>query len=193
MTRRQKWIVAALAFADIIVVLVFIVLGARHSSSSTVLRPAVTDRPETPTPISGEERPLETPQRGGPSLMGTKQSACEWEAVQLMARVGLVGTVLLSPGGSLCFDITHSLAPDQAVDWAAQSAWTAFDIARILYGSGTCESFAQVEITILAEREQGCARISASANTEDLVAFAAGELSEAEFIARVTYATSRVP
>jgi hypothetical protein len=196
MTRRQKRIVAALAFANIIVLLAFIVLGIRRFSSSTALPPAVTDRPETPTATSGEARPAETPRRGDPSLVGTigpEQSACEWKAAQLMAQVGLVGTVLLSPGGSLCFDITHPLAPDQAFDQAAQSAWTAFDIAIILRGSGTCTSFTEVQITIMAEGEQGDARITASASTKDLVAFGAGELSETEFIERVDYATHRPP
>ena len=193
MTRRQKWIVAALAFADIIVILALIVLGTSRNGASTVLPPTPTDRPENHTLSSVEASPVETPQHGGLFLLAVRRSTCEWKAAQLLAQAGLGGTVVLSPGGSLCFNITFPLVRDHAIDQAAQSAWTAFDIALILNGSRTCDSFTQVEITIMAEGDQTDTRISASASTMDLVAFDAGELSEAEFIERVTYATTRLP
>jgi len=119
-----------------------------------------------------------------------------------------------TPRGSLHFQIAYPLASDQAVDAdidhasadidrasadidrasaAAQSVWTAFDVALALQEQeARCTIFTQVEVTVLIQNGQTDTRISASVRTADLVAFHAGELSEDDFIDRVTYATSAV-
>jgi hypothetical protein len=105
----------------------------------------------------------------------------------MLAQAGLGGTVTLSTNGALIFEITYPLAPDQTTDDAAQETWTAFDIALALHEQG-CPTFTQVEVTILTHHSQ----INASVSTSDLIAFASDELSQDQFIERVTYIHSTV-
>ena len=143
--------------------------------------------------------------------------ACEWEATQRLAEAGLGGTVRLIPNGPLRFEITYPpdaqetpsvstrgtsvstqgtstsifARNDRGAGLAAQSVWTAFDIATDVL-SGTlqqeeCPTFTRVEVTIFVHSTQ----IHASVRTPDLVALSTGELSEAEFIERVTYHSQR--
>ena len=192
MTGRQKRVLAMLALADVMVVagLIFSLadsgrLGARRAPA-------------------GWEPPHE---------------ACEWEATQRLAEAGLGGTVRLMPNGALRFEITYppdaqeiprfarndKQDTDRGAGLAAQSVWTAFDIAtecmRVstpVSGPGAlsnpdvlsgplqeeeCPTFTRVEVTILVHSTQ----IHASVRTPDLVALSTGELSEIEFIERVTY------
>ena len=123
-----------------------------------------------------------------------------------MAQAGLGGTVTLTSGNSLRFEITQSLSHPvtQSPNEAAQSVWTAFDVALALQEQeDECATFTQVEVTILAvrlnahdEAHSGQTdafsswQIYASVSAADLEAFSAGELSENEFIERVTYTTS---
>jgi len=163
MTPKQKRIVATLVIADIAVILMLVVLTTRPAG----------DRPSPPPPSH-------TPP--------FSQQTCEWRATQLLAQAGLGGTVTLTPDGLLRFGITYPLAPHQTADDAAQLVWTAFDIALALREQEeACAAFSQVEVTVLAHDDQTNTQISASVSTTDLIAFGAGELSEAEFIARVTY------
>jgi len=178
MTPRQKRFIATLAIADIVVILALVVLVARPSSTSRSSLP----HSRTPTP---------------------PQQTCQWQAVQLLTQAGLGGTVTLTPGGPLRFEIIHPIAPGQTVDEAAQSVWTAFDVALALQEQeNECAVFTQIKVIILAVRpgahdeahsSQADAlnswQISANVSTADLVAFSAGELSEDEFIERVTYTT----
>jgi len=112
---------------------------------------------------------------------------CQWQAAQHLAQAGLGGTVTSSPDGVLLFEITHTLAPGQTANDAAQLVWTALDVVLALDRAGECGSFTQVEITILAQGDQVATRVSARVSAADLAAFGAGELSEDEFIERVTY------
>jgi hypothetical protein len=106
----------------------------------------------------------------------------------------------LIPNGPLRFEIIYPPDPQDSYiesGLAAQSVWTAFDIATgVLTGPGVlsgplqqeeCPTFTRVEVTIFVHSTQ----IHASVRTPDLVAFSAGELSEAEFIKRVTYHSQR--
>jgi len=186
MTLRQKRILAMLALADVMVVagLIFSIFGRLPTATA----PAAWEPPHQP---------------------------CEWEATQRLAEAGLGGTVRLIPNGPLRFEITYPPDPqegykeiprfarnDRGAGLAAQSVWTAFDIATEVYAgeytrlstpvSGRlqeeeCPTFTRVEVTILVHSTQ----IQASVRTLDLVALSAGELSEAEFIERVTYHSQR--
>jgi hypothetical protein len=168
MTLKQKHIVAILAIADILVIVALVVLLTRPPGTS----PSPHSRPQAPSAL---------------------QQACQWRATQLLARAGLGGTATLTPDGPLRLRIMYPLAPGQTVDEAAQSVWTAFDVALALQEQAAeCAIFTTVEITILARNDQPDTQIDASVSVEDLVAFNAGELSEDAFIERVTYATSTV-
>jgi hypothetical protein len=164
MTPRQKRIIAILAVADIVVILALMVL---------VTHPAGTD----PSSLSASHTPT------------TPQQTCQWQATQLLARAGLGGTVTMAPDGPLRFEIAHPLAPGQTADEAAQSAWTAFDVALALWEQQeACAIFTRVEVTILAHDTQTETQINVSVSQADLLAFDAGELSEDQFIERVSYA-----
>ena len=166
MTLGQKRIIAILAIADVAVILALIVLVTRP--------PGTRHPPSTPT------HALSSPPR-----------TCQWRATQLLARAGLGGTVALTSDGSLHFEVTYPLAPGQTVDEAAQATWTAFDVALALREQETeCATFTQVKVTILVQADQSYTQIRASVSAADLAAFSAGELSEEQFLERVTYATS---
>ena len=144
--------------------------------------------------------------RRAPAGWEPPHQACEWEATQRLAQAGLGGTVTLIPNGPLRFEIMYP-PEGQEIPWtstsifarndrgagAAQSVWTAFDIATGLLSGPVqeeeCPTFTRVEVTIFVHSTQ----IHASVRTADLVALDAGELSEAEFIERVTYETMRNP
>jgi len=179
MTPRQKRIVAVLAIANIVVMLALRVAQTYHFGSSPAALPK-------PTPA-------------------LSQQTCQWQATQRLAQGGLSGTVALTPQRigketdnhrrALRFAIMYSLAPGQTVDEAAQSVWTAFDIALALLEE-ECAIFSRVEVVIIAHDGMAEAgrleslphtTINASVSTADLVAFNSGTLSEDEFIERVTY------
>ena len=172
MTSKQKRIIAALAVANTIVVLTLVVLVTRPS----VTAPSLPSHSHTPTL---------------PHTPALPQESCQWKATQLMAQAGLGGTVALTPGGPLRFEIACTLAPGQTADEAAQLVWTAFDVALAL-DEDECDLFTEVEVAILAQGIQTDTHISASVSAADLAAFSAGELSENEFIERVTYMSGKL-
>jgi len=173
--------------------------GARQRSVGPTLSPAETDQ--------GKASASKTP----------SQEICQWKAAQLLAQAGLCGIVTLSPDGSLRFEIVPgSSAPTAAVgpplapgetadeakqlDDAAQLVWVAFDVVLATQEQeDKCNPFTQVEVTILAHSSQVTTRrpqrsgVSASVSAVDLLAFNAGELSEVEFIERVTYTITPLP
>jgi hypothetical protein len=209
MTPRQKDIISALALANAIVIVAWIVL---------------VTRPSYPDPMSVSPAPT-------PTLAYWK---CQWQATQLLAQAGLGGTVTPTSDGLLHFEISSPIAhpdsdpPDRnldAVGEAAQAVWTVFDVALALQERAdqnpadqnradqnpedVCPLFTRIQVTILAARPGAQAaadaadplirrdqlipsdmRISASVSAADLAAFGAGELSEDEFIDRVTYTIS---
>lgn len=166
MTQRQKRIIAILTVANIVVILALLSLVSHPFGTGRSPLPP----PHTPTP---------------------PQQACQWHATQLLARAGLGGTAALAPDGSLRFEIAYPLAPDQMADEAAQSAWTAFDVALALGKQHkACATFTRVEVTILAHDTQTETQINASVSQADLLAFDAGELSDDQFIERVSYSIS---
>jgi hypothetical protein len=168
MTPRQRHIIAILAVADIVVILALLVLMSRPPGASS-------------SPSTASHTPT------------SPRQACQWQATQLLARTGLGGTVALTPDGPLRFEIAYPLAPGQTADEVAQSVWTAFDIAMALAlqePEGKCAIFTQVEVTILAQDSRADTQISASVSVTDLMDLDAGELSEDQFIERVTYSTS---
>jgi hypothetical protein len=165
MTPRQKRILAILATANFIVILALTVLA--------------TQRPGTDTspPAHSDAATL-------------AQQTCQWQATRLLARAGLGGTVTLAPDGLLRFEITHPLTPDQRADKAAQSVWTAFDIALALQQQEECALFSRIQVTISAHSDQADVQIQASVNAVDLTAYHVGELSQDQFVERVAYTTS---
>ena len=166
MTTRQKRTIAILAVADIVAILALVVLVTHPATTGLSSSPA----PHTPT---------------------TPRQTCQWRATQLLARAGLGGTVTLTPDGPLRFEIAYPLTPGQTADEAAQSVWTAFDVALALQEQEEeCAIFTEVEVTIIAHDIQTGTRVSASVSVADLMAFDVGELSEDRFIERVTYSTS---
>ncbi len=185
MTPRQKRTIAILAIADIAVILALVVLVTRPSGTA----PSLLPHSHTPTPPHSH-----TPTPPHSYTPTPPQQTCQWQATQLLARAGLGGTLALPPDGSLRFEIAHPIAPGQTADEAAQLVWTAFDVALALQEQeNECATFTQVEVTILAHSSQTNTQISASVSAADLVAFSAGELSEDEFIERVTYTTTIPP
>jgi hypothetical protein len=171
MTPRQRLIVGVLVVANAAVILAIVAL---------VTRPGVSPVPSfanTPSPASS---PSSSP---APVLPPTD---CRWRATQLLAQAGLGGTVVITSDGSLEFDIPYTLEPDQMVDEAAQTIWTAFDVALALR-EYRCVAYSQVRVTILAHGDQVDIQINAAVSTADLVAYGAGALSEDEFIDTVIY------
>lgn len=197
MTTKQKLIVATLATASGIVILVMVVLITRSLNAATPSPhpPTLTGEPSepnrvTPTPSSSAKLTSEPPRPQTLTPVAPLLETCQWNAAQLLAYTGLRGAVTLTPDGLLRFDITYLLALDQTADEAAQLVWTAFDVALALIES-ECSPFTQVQVTV--HSDQPDLRISASVSAADLAAFGAGELSENEFIERVTYTTSSNP
>lgn len=123
---------------------------------------------------------VETLTTGG--LAGPARATCQWQAAQQMVQVGLGGSVTLSAGDTLHFEIAAALAPGQTTDDAAQLVWTAFDVALAL--PDEC-AFTQVEVTIRVQ--DSATMLHASVAAADLAAYGTGALTEDEFIARVTY------
>jgi hypothetical protein len=184
MTPKQKQIIGILAIANVVVILTMV--GLMVHPTGTAAPPASPSL----TPIS----PL-------PTCQAPPNPTVVWQTTRLLAQAGLGGTVTLTPGGSLRFDI---VAPDGmvraastsenegTVDEAAQSVWTAFDIALALQArmqetEGVCAAFTEVQVTILVRSEQTDTQIQASVSVSDLMAYDTGELSEDAFIERVTY------
>jgi hypothetical protein len=111
---------------------------------------------------------------------------CRWQATQLLAQAGLGGTVVITGDGSLEFDIPYALEPGQALDEAAQTIWTAFDVALALRDY-QCMVYSQVSVVISVHDDHADVQINAAVSTADLVAYGAGSLSEDEFIDTVIY------
>jgi hypothetical protein len=198
MTSKQKRIIVVLALVNGVIILALVMLVTRPSSIRYNLSPGPSPR---------DTLPLST------AASGTlPQGACQWDATQLLAQAGLGGTVTLTSDGAsdhgiLRFEIAYRLMQDQAaveaeqIDEAAQLVWAAFDVALAM-NEKACDSFTQVEVSIIGQSGQTSLssvepnnetevptswQISASVSTADLVAFGANELSEDEFIQRVTY------
>jgi hypothetical protein len=203
MTPKQKLFIAALVIANGVVILTLIALVARspRTSPSPLPTPAIktptlrgsikppTQAVETPTAkATRPKRPTQTPQDTASTPATPLPETCQWKATQLLAQAGLGGTVTSAPDSTLRFDIVHPLAPGQTADEAAQSVWTAFDIALALVEQeDECDLLGQIEVAILAQGSLTDTQINANVSIADLVAFGAGELTEEEFAARVTY------
>ncbi len=179
MTPRQKRIVTALAVVTIVVIVALVLLV---TLSLRAIPPSIpASSLETSTPHESSLLADEAL-----TAAASLPAGCQWRAAQLMAEAGLGGTVALSPDGILRFDVVYPLALDQPIDEAAQATWLVFDVALALVGDG-CDTFSQVEVAIRARNDQGDVLINASVSAPDLIAFGAGELTEDEFIHRVTY------
>jgi len=192
MTPKQKRIIAALALANGFIILALVVLitppfSTRHHPFGGVY-------PERSRRAQGRPLPTSAP---GVLPQGTCQtppslgSGEAWDATQLLAQAGLGGTATLNRDGVLRFEIACPCAPGQTADEVAQLAWVAFDVALALSEDDECSSFNQVAVSITSQTDHGACpyywQVSASVSMADLVAFSAGELSEDEFVERVTY------
>jgi hypothetical protein len=196
MTANQKRTVAIRVMAGMIVVLVLTVLVSRPFETRVSLLTTPTDGSES-TPV-GQSSDL---------TVLPLQEDCRWKAAQMLAQVGLGGTVTVDDASnSLGFEIVHTRSPGEMADEAAQLVWAVFDVVLVLQEQAC--TFASVDVTILSIRsnpsdspdtnvddqeEEPSLQIRASVSVADLLAFDAGELSEEEFIQRVTFDTSPLP
>lgn len=166
MTPKQKSVIAALAVANLVVILGMTALMI-HLARMTTL--------PLPTPVLTAAT---TPGRPAHPADET----CQWQAAQQMAQAGLSGSVTLTPDAVLRFEIATTLAPGHTADDAAQLVWMAFDVALAL--EDVC-AFTRVEVTIRVQ--DTATTLHASVSATDLAAYGSGALSEAEFIDRVAY------
>jgi len=166
-TTRQKLIIAALAAADIVVILAIALLYVHY----TVYQPL-------PEPVSA----------------AFESHNCRWQTAVLMAQARLSGTATITSDDTLRFEIIYPLTQEQQADQAAQAIWDAFDVAWALQSQyRSCATFARVEVVVTARREHqetDEASFSAVASVTDLVALYTGSLSEETFIERVSYSVS---
>lgn len=163
MSTRQKCIIAALAVADIVVILI-VALYVLHTT-----RYLFSD----------------------PSSFAFESSDCRWHMALLMAQAGLSGKASLDSSKTLRIEITYPLAPEQQVDEAAQAMWIAFDAVWTLQSHyPACAAFNRVEVTVTAQQGQGGAVLKAAVSAADLAALNAGNLSEEAFIERTSYSVS---
>jgi hypothetical protein len=188
MNPRQKRIVFVLVAANLVVILGLVLWISQALNPASTVQGGGTATasvgPVVPTDRGASMASSPEPTGPAPSLPPASSEACQWRAAQLLTGVGLDGAVSVS-GDTLRFDIAYPLAPGQTVDEAAQAVWPAFDVALALMEEA-CGSFSQIEVVVLAQGSQ-TVRTSAQVSAEDLVAFAAGEMSEDAFIQRVTY------
>ncbi len=168
MTPRQKRIIIALIIANVAVILALATLMRLMAHSAT---PTVS-----------------------PPDLSRWQADCEWQAAQHLAQAGMGGTVTLAPSGALHVALVHPVPPDHLapaqatdLDEAAQSVWTAFDVALALQKRPECAGFTQVQVVIRAHSPLTDTRISATVSSSDLSAYGSGTLSETAFIERVNY------
>ncbi len=166
MTGKQKALIAALAVADLAVVLGLALV-------------MLNSRPVTPEPP--------------PALPPT----CRWEAARLLAQAGVGGTTATT-GGMLRFDLAVPLAPrveiTTGVEQAAQTVWTAFDVALALHGREECAAFEGVSVAVaVVDGGRTVGHIAAQVPTAALLAFDRGTLSEEDFIGLVTYSAAVTP
>jgi hypothetical protein len=204
MTRKQKRIVAALALANVLIILALAVLVTRISGDREPHRPRSGEAPFPGPGTLPSAEPRTGPQGAGQASAGsdsggTTRAGEAWQATQLLAQAGLGGTVTLNSEGTLYVEIASPYVPGQTADEVAQLAWVVFDVALALStssgqaldtGDGR-DSFNQVAVSITSPADRGGSpapwRIHASVSMVDLQAFSTGELSEDEFVERVTY------
>ena len=170
MNRKQKRTIITLALANLIVLVALAVTVTNQVS----LVPADSDTVQPSSPYSSPTPPPP------PSL-------CQWQATQMMAQTGLMGSAILTPGGTLQFRLAYPLRANQRPDTAAQAVWDAFDIALALQQQAICADFTQIEVIIQANSPLTDTLIRASVPSVDLHAYARGTISETTFIERVTY------
>ena len=188
MKPEQKRVVAVLAAANVIVILVLVLWISHSLSNRSAPLPTAASQIDTPveTRVNTAPAPTDSQSTDAPLSTTSSYGACQWEAVQRLARAGLDGAVTLTSDGTLRFDIVYPLVPGQTTDEAAQSIWLAFDIALVLVEE-ECDFFTQVEVIVLAQGNSTGTRISARVSTTDLIASGAGDLSDDEFTERVIY------
>ena len=167
MTRKQKHIIAVLAIVNLAIILTLVALTTRST-------------PKLPTPQIPTLSHSQTPKLG--------LDDCQWRATQLLAQAGLGGTITRTANDSLDLEINYPLAPSQTADDVAQTVWTAFDVVMALQESpGRCPAFTRIQVTIRACNDHSDIQINANTSAADLFAFGAGDLSQDEFIGRVTF------
>lgn len=198
MKPKQKRIVAVLVTANVIIILGLVLWVSQTLNTEPPSMPTSTrqggDTAEASTgpsviPNLGASTASSSELADASLPASSSYEDCQWRAAQLLTDAGLNGAVVLAPADTLHFDIVYSLAPGQTADEAAQSIWLAFDVALALVEE-ECDPFTQIEVVVLAQGSQTITRISAHVNASDLVAFAAGKLTEGEFIQRVAYQVS---
>lgn len=184
MTHKQRIIVVVLLIANLIVVLAVVLLVTHLPAHSPSLLPTPAPKSATPPPASPDPSP--TPLTVPDENAASSRRACQRKGAEQLAQTGLGGAVTLAADGTLRFDITHELGPQETIDDAAQLVWTVFDVALVL--EEQCSSpIHRVEATILAKGSQTETWIDASVRMASLAAFARGELDEEAFIEHVTY------
>lgn len=192
MTPRQKAIVAALAAANVVVILSLVIVITRPLEETGPAAPLLPTEADSLTlsPPAPTARPEETTPTAGGTGQALDPDSCQWQAAQRLAQAGLGGVVTLTPGGTLRFDVVYALPPGQTAEDAAQLVWLVFDVVLALKDDDrrdACESLDRVSLTVLVTGDRIDTRISASVDAADLWALGSGELDEAQFIERVDY------
>jgi hypothetical protein len=181
MTRRQFLILLGLLLGNLILCafLIFLIQSSRPLTQAEMAATVAAMPTGTPTPTA-----TPTP---WPTLIPPSEAslACQREAGDALHALGLAGTVHVALNGGLNLTL-HSRAP--AVDrfaHAQEDVWAAFEIALYLQDKG-CDLYDRLRVTVLDTRwEPPRAQVTVLAQMNDLEAWQAGRIIDAELIARL--------
>lgn len=197
MTPKQKRLVIAFAFGDLLVISAVAFLWLRSIHGLAGQRPfspeAANDTSAAVVTAHSAPSPMTQPGRCS-AQESTAERECAWQAVQWLTQARLAGTAdfsLCETGRVLRFRLVCPPTESASADTAAQAVWTAFDIAWALCRLEQCARFERIEVLVRASDGREEVRIKASVPAEDLVTYYMGHLSEEAFIERVAYSVSR--
>lgn len=181
MTRKQFLILLALLLGNLMLCafLIFLIQSNRPLTQAEMAATVAAMPTSTPTPTA-----TPTP---WPTLVSPSEAslACQREAGDALYALGFAGMAHLMPGGTLNLTL-HSRAP--AVDrfaHAQQDVWAAFEIALYLQEKG-CDLYDQLQVVVVDTRwDPPRPQVTVLAQMEDLEAWQAGRIIDAELIARL--------
>lgn len=187
MTRKQLLLLVGLLVGNLAIcaLLVFIIQSNRPLTTAELAATLAALPTSSPTPTS---TPTPWPTPIPPS---EKSLVCQREAAEALYRLGLAGSVHITPDGRL--DITlHSRAP--AVERFAdvrEEVWTAFELALALTEED-CALFDQLWVNVLDTRwDPPRPRVTVLAQLDDLEAWRQGRIIDAELVARLQVQSPR--
>lgn len=170
MNRKQKLILAALAIANAMFILTAVLFIVRR-----------------PTDRGGTASPTATPQPTPTTQTRPATDDCTWFATRILAEHNLAGVVQQPTEDTLRFELQVEPSADQTSETNAQKIWAAFDVALLIEAQDVCPAIDRVEVRILVQDPERPLHIEAHTHMADLVALNSQEITEDEFIDRVTY------